>query len=444
MSPLRPEHRLLLAALSPHPAEDRATEIRELAQAPLDWEYLVDAAARLGTLALLGSAAAQAGAGLPAAVAGRCRQAHHLGAARALLAERSLGRIARSFRQAGIPLLVLKGVPLALEAYGDPGLRPVGDLDILVHRRDRDRALQALAGLGYAPSHGSLPLSFYRRHHFHAALVRTGEEKLPVELHWDTHPPFALGRVPEEDLWAGAASIRLDGESVRVPGPAENLLLLAQHLWRHTLGTGAESAADPVEWLLSPALQGRLIWVADLALLGRRDSIDWARIEARAQRWGLDPEWQAAADLLRRHGLVPGMPPPGRGSPRSAPSRGPTAAALAGRFPNLGRASTRLQLRPVLAVDALRYAIPGTAWIRRRYGLEGAAPARVLMRAASHAAGAGLKFTAMCLEALAGMARTQLARVFTPMGNCQNRILYAKLRTQKTATNQVSTSASEE
>ena len=444
MSSLRPEHRLLLAALSPQPAEDRAAEIRELAQARLDWAYVVDAAARLGTLALLGSAAAQAGAELPPAVAGRCRQAHHLSAARALLAERSLGRIARSFRQAEIPLLVLKGVPLALEAYGDPGLRPVGDLDILVHRRDRDRGLKALAGLGYAPAHGSLPLSFYRRHHFHAALVRIGEEKLPVELHWDTHPPFSLGWVPEQELWAGATRIQLDGESVRIPGLGENLLLLAQHLWRHTLGTGAGGAADPVEWLLSPALQGRLIWVADLALLARRHDVDWPRLQARVQRWGLDSEWQAAADLLRRHGPVPGLPLPGQTSFRPTPSRGPTAATLAGRFPSLGRASARLQLRPVLAVEALRYAIPGTAWIRRRYGLEGAASARILTRTVSHAAGAGLKFTFMGLEALAGMARTQLEKLFTPMGNCQNRILYAKLRTQHTATNQVSRSASEE
>ncbi|WP_430812688.1 MULTISPECIES: nucleotidyltransferase domain-containing protein [unclassified Carboxylicivirga] len=41
-------------------------------------------------------------------------------------------KVNQLLRQAGIPLLVLKGMALASSLYGDDGLRPMGDIDVLV------------------------------------------------------------------------------------------------------------------------------------------------------------------------------------------------------------------------------------------------------------------------------------------------------------------------
>jgi Uncharacterised nucleotidyltransferase len=42
--------------------------------------------------------------------------------------------IVRRLAGGGVDLLVLKGVPLAQELYGDPVLRPMQDLDLLIRR----------------------------------------------------------------------------------------------------------------------------------------------------------------------------------------------------------------------------------------------------------------------------------------------------------------------
>src|SRR6202008_4308852 len=53
-------------------------------------------------------------------------------------------------RAAGIPTLFLKGAPLALEHYGDLGLRPMADIDVLVPWADAPRALDLLEAAGWS------------------------------------------------------------------------------------------------------------------------------------------------------------------------------------------------------------------------------------------------------------------------------------------------------
>ena len=52
-----------------------------------------------------------------------------------------LGKVHDVLAAESIDVMVLKGVPLALRYYDDPGLRPMSDFDVLVPTGDADRAL---------------------------------------------------------------------------------------------------------------------------------------------------------------------------------------------------------------------------------------------------------------------------------------------------------------
>jgi hypothetical protein len=370
MTTVRPEHRLLALAL-PVGGEEASREIRGVCAGPMDWDYLLDAAYRLGARAQLGDAIRGAGAIVPAGVRAACQEALTRGVMRFMVAARVMEDLRRALHGVGIRFLVLKGLPLASEIYRQPGLRPIGDLDILVAPGDLDRALGVLRGLGYEMPAGSLSVEFYRRHHFHLTLLKDGWYGMPVELHWDTQPYFSLSRIPPAEFWASARPLGMEGLDLVVPGREETFLYLAQHLMRHVLSFGANTREDPVGALLEPARRGRLAWIADLALLARsRPGLDWDRVGALSRRWGLEPEIAGLRGYLARAGLWPVGVGDDAGQETDF-ERGPGMAARAGEmFPRLTRPITALQMRPILALRLLRFAFPGGRWIRWRYGLE--------------------------------------------------------------------------
>src|SRR5439155_12050221 len=71
-------------------------------------------------------------------------------AARCAALEKGLAGIASVFDAARLPFMLLKGPYLAARFYGDPRGREFRDLDILIHRADRQRAFSILEQAGYA------------------------------------------------------------------------------------------------------------------------------------------------------------------------------------------------------------------------------------------------------------------------------------------------------
>ena len=143
--------------------------------------------------------------------------------AMAALALASLTReMAVLFADAGIPLLVLKGIPLALLTTGSLTTRGRGDCDLLVNPSHLGAAIALLqsAGLTLCPSKGaaamgknsltgrygrlvSHEISFYRFY---------GGQRQWIDLHW--HVSAARGVLPAfEELWRNRDAV-LIGEAV--------------------------------------------------------------------------------------------------------------------------------------------------------------------------------------------------------------------------------------
>lgn len=85
---------------------------------------------------------------------------------------------------AGIPAMLLKGTALARSIYGDLGLRPSSDIDLLVAPEDLHRAVAVVRGTGYERPRDPVRRDGLPQLHFNLVHPR----ELPnVEVHWRVH-----------------------------------------------------------------------------------------------------------------------------------------------------------------------------------------------------------------------------------------------------------------
>jgi putative nucleotidyltransferase-like protein len=217
----------------------------------------------------------------------RCETLYVQTAARNTRLFAELERVLGPLRQAGIPVILLKGAAIAHGLFGDIGLRPMRDLDLLVPPEARGDALAALRCLGYrlvggapadlrararrdrlasslsAGQSAEAAAGLYERYHFHYYLEREGQT-FPVELHWHIVKPGRGG--PIDDFWHEARPIRV-GELDALGFRPEHLLLhLALHL-----------TADPYREL-------RLARLVDIHVAVATQSLDWAWLHQVARR----------------------------------------------------------------------------------------------------------------------------------------------------------------
>jgi hypothetical protein len=176
--------------------------------------------------------------------------------------------------EAGIETLITKGASLALLSYGDVGVRPMDDVDVLVPLEHTAAAIEALSGAGWSPDHDDPP-AWTEVHH---SLGFAGAEGGNVDLHW-----FSLWQpASDKGLWRASVPLELAGTVTHAPCPADQLLLACVH------GT---------PWSPLPPFR----WIADAITVIRSaaEQLDWDRLVAEAERRRLTVASAAALDYLR-------------------------------------------------------------------------------------------------------------------------------------------------
>jgi hypothetical protein len=144
-----------------------------------------------------------------------------------------LGAILRAASDADIAVLPLKGAVLAEQYYGEPGLRPMADIDLLVRPEQASRLDAVMAGLGFTLAEETPRHRDYRR----------PDERV---VSWDgEHPDNPRGvevhaavgehlRAIRYDItaamWSGATLGSYAGAPGLTPAPGS----LLQHLLIHT------------------------------------------------------------------------------------------------------------------------------------------------------------------------------------------------------------------
>lgn len=192
--------------------------------------------------------------------------------------EELLDRLGR----AGVPVLLLKGAALAGALYGDPALRPMRDLDLLVPETDVSRALDVLIACGYTVAHAEPRPGSALAWENELLLTRPAVIGVSVELHWRLFDaPFYGRRLPVAWFWETAEPITAGAARALTLGPEAQFLYLAGHLMLHHRGQG-------------------LRWWLDLAELLRRDegALDWADLFSHAEACALVLPLQEALTTL--------------------------------------------------------------------------------------------------------------------------------------------------
>ena len=237
------------------------------AVAALDWDATV-ARAENERLAPILYVALRGGAA-PAHILARLRASWMTAECQQLLAGKQLRDIVGAFGGAGIQTIVLNGPALATAFYPDPALRPFIDLDLLVRRADRQRALDTLFERGYTHETPGRSLE-----HVPAAYLAPPRNSglLPIDLHWECVGQSTAGRAAEQaadEIWSRAVTAPAWGDAARTLASEDLLIYLAANFAIHHTLTGA-------------------LWQLDLALVLRRHrgTLDWDAIVARARRWG--------------------------------------------------------------------------------------------------------------------------------------------------------------
>lgn len=197
-------------------------------------------------------------------------------------------RILTAFSAAGIPVILLKGAALADDVYHDRGVRPMGDIDLLVPPADAPEAIRLVQGFGYAPDRLDPYPDLATEFECEVMLVRIQPPRSAIEIHWSLlDSPYYQRQLPMAWFWETARPIRLDGHiPARILGPEAQVLHLSAHLMLHH---GNGDAPD-------------LRWLHDIAELihAHAAEIDWQLVLDQAQASDLVIPLQRTLPLLVR------------------------------------------------------------------------------------------------------------------------------------------------
>ncbi len=193
---------------------------------------------------------------------------------------RDLRRVLAAMAAAGVECMVLKGIPLAVSYYEEIALRPMADLDILVHPSAATAAARALTDLGYSPAidtAADLPVDFVNS--INAANF-VADSRSDVDVHWRVFLDY-WREDAEASFWEASETAQAGDTKFRTMNASDLLLHACVH---------------GIAWNPTPPMR----WVADAAMIlrARGSDFDWKLASSRARVLGLALPFREALAYL--------------------------------------------------------------------------------------------------------------------------------------------------
>ena len=264
---LKPELSLLLASARTGDAQEKQAVIQQLLADGIDWTSFAQKALTHGVASFAAHTLARLA---PDHIPGDILGAFHAitdetsRANRALFDE--LARLLDALAKNGVEAIPFKGPLLAIQVFGDLGLREFRDLDFLVHDEDLEKTIATLKDLGYPRTGEMTAAQFDLLHRLQGQEIILGESSgTAVEPHTRLTPLKMALEIDYAGLWGRAQRTRANGRTFLTPAPEDGLLLLAVHggkeMWR------------------------RLKWACDFAgFVGSFPNLDWAAVSGARTR----------------------------------------------------------------------------------------------------------------------------------------------------------------
>lgn len=243
-------------------------QISQIMAGPLDWSYLLNLSEVNGVAPLISYNLVNDGFAnkIPQPYLEELNNIYSVNLYRNIILSHELKKVLAVFSQHGIRAIVLKGTVLAEQLYGNPGLRVVSDMDILVSPVKAALSGSLLSEMGYRQM---IPTQAWD-HPFHEVPYRKQAQfPFSIELHWNLDDQ-RLVAVPQQEIWQRAQLLQRQEESTLVLSPEDNLLFLSDHLPKHFTQT--------------------LKYLCDIAELIKKsgNTLDWGYITAAAYSWQIE------------------------------------------------------------------------------------------------------------------------------------------------------------
>lgn len=218
------EVELLLCCARRRPSTD-CPRIEVLLKQKIDWVRFIQLAFAHGSLSLMHAALSSVGPEhVPKAMLEQLRHHRMETARRGEHLQRELLRIIGLLEARDIPTIAFKGPVLAQAVYGDLGLRPFSDLDLLVPKRDFLKAKGILIRDGYDEVYFGEHETLYRQ----SQLVRS-DQSVGVDLHWGVSPRDFDVTIDLEKVWQGVLTVPLGTGQVQTFSPENTALMVWLH-----------------------------------------------------------------------------------------------------------------------------------------------------------------------------------------------------------------------
>jgi hypothetical protein len=135
--------------------------------------------------------------------------------------EPELERILATLNRDQIPAIALKGAALNRLVYGDLGLRPVGDVDLLIEEKHLGRARRLIDELGYSQNESSSDESGNLDNYHYCPRLLSPDGSIEIELHRHLVRRSSALHFDVDELWSQAREREVGGHSVWILGPVD-------------------------------------------------------------------------------------------------------------------------------------------------------------------------------------------------------------------------------
>lgn len=269
MELLSVELRLLFACSRVVTTQEVEDSIRQLLEQDIDWTLFARKAIDHNLVSLSGHTLARVAPDLvPDDILGALRVTLEQTRKRNRALFEELCRLLEALARGGIEVIPFKGPVLAIQAYGDLGLRVFSDLDFLVRDGDMAATMSILLGLGYERTSALSEAQIAMIQHLQGQdFLYHRAAGIGVEPHTRLTPIKMALDIDYPGIWRRAQRTNVDGRTLLKLAPEDDLVILAVH------------GGKEVWWNIK--------WACDIAaFIESHPKLNWNAILERARAQG--------------------------------------------------------------------------------------------------------------------------------------------------------------
>ena len=203
----------------------------------------------------------------------------------------ALRELLEVFAEASIPVIVLKGLSLVELIYGNLGLRPLIDLNLLIPREKLETARNLLLRTGYVDKGRRPNHNFYLWLNSQIILVKPRDLAVHLLLQLDVVNWPRIHAIDLPRLWREAQPAKISGYDALIPSPTDLVLYLCIQPDKHGyLNVPAVNVEDLAGFVFTEWTDNRLIRFTDIyeVIKHYEGTINWEVLIERARASGIE------------------------------------------------------------------------------------------------------------------------------------------------------------